>query len=72
MPIYIGTPKNENTTFCHSGESQNPDLLHPHSLDSSLRWNDRFAFGFYFRKNLVDRGLLQATIMCCAIVTIST
>jgi len=46
----------ENSSLCHSGESQNPDLSSSPPLDSSLRWNDSFTFELYFRENL-SRGM---------------
>jgi hypothetical protein len=51
MSIYTGITKDENTALCHSGESQNPDPSSSPPLDSSLRWNDSFTFGIYFRRN---------------------
>ena len=50
---YIGIKKAENSTLCHSGESQNPDPPSSSPLDSSLRWNDSLTSDSIFE---VEKG----------------
>jgi len=45
--------RDENLSFVILAKARIQTCLHPHPLDSSLRWNDSFTFGLYFRKNLI-------------------